>query len=88
MFPDRQESTFALYHCMKAFGFSISYFLSATICVIVKLYITLGLFAVSSILYIFVEIDHAREKQSVFISKKTNIDERTSYVRVVQEGDR
>lgn len=67
MFHHRQESTYALYQYLWSLGYSLSHFLSTTVCLVVK-----GLLAVSSILYIAVQIDYSHQRHSQFISNTTS----------------
>ncbi|KAL5011303.1 hypothetical protein ScPMuIL_009854 [Solemya velum] len=88
MFPDRLETTFALFQSLKACGYASSFMFSTTTCVSVKLYTTLALILISSISYTATEIKHARLKSSTYVLELVVKAAGTAYKPViVSEGE-
>ncbi|KAL5016619.1 hypothetical protein ScPMuIL_006208 [Solemya velum] len=82
MFPEKQEPSFALLHGLKAIGYTLSFVLSTTVCVSVKIYITLGVLIIAAVSYTVAEIKHAKIQQSKYSREMMIKDTTNSYTPV------
>ncbi|XP_062596122.1 protein unc-93 homolog A-like [Saccostrea cucullata] len=64
LFPEKTEAAFANYHCTKAASFTVYFVISLYLCVKIKLIIVIGLLAVGSLLYIGVEVQVHRRRET------------------------